>query len=206
MLFVGAQRKKLLANVGIATIGDIARADPMFLGKILGKAGVDLWQFANGDDKNFNPNSEDIGSIGNTITPPADLRSNEEVSAVIYMLVSAICARLKKHKLKAGCVSISMRDSNFDKTIRQRRLKIATDNVNFLFNQAYALFRRHYKWETFLRSIGVRVDMLTDFEQLTLLKLDECDIIMDIDSRIKKLTERLGPLSVEKSATTRDWS
>jgi DNA polymerase-4 len=205
LLFVGAQRKKLLASVGITTIGDIARAEPLFMGKLLGKAGVDLWQFANGNDRNFDPACDDIGSIGNTITPPEDLRNNDEVSAVIYMITTAICARLKKHKLKAGCISISMRDSNFDKTIRQCRLKCDSDNVNYLFNHAFKLFKRHYKWETYLRSIGVRVDNLTDLEQLSLIKLDECDIIVDIDSRIKKLTDRFGVLSVEKSATTRDW-
>jgi DNA polymerase-4 len=205
LLFVGAQRKKLLASVGIMTIGDIAAADPMLLYRLLGKAGVDLRRFAGGDDRGFNPNCDDIGSIGSTITPPEDLRNNDEASAVIYMLTTAVCARLKKHRLKAGCVSISMRDSRFDKTIRQCRLPVASDSTPYIFNHAFSLFKRHYKWETGLRSVGVRVDGLTNFEQLSLIKLDECDIIADIDSRVKALTRRLGTLSVEKSATSRDW-
>lgn len=205
LLFVGAQRKKKLAGVGIVTIGDIARADPLLLAKLLGKAGADLWRFANGDDRGFDPGCDDIGSIGNTITPPKDLRNNHEVSAVIYMLVCAVCARLKKHKLKAETVSISMRDSNFDKAIRQCRLRYASDHVSYIFNHAYSLFKKHYKWETGLRSVGVRVDNLTDIQQMSLIKLDECTIAADIDSRIDRLTRRLGALSVEKSATSRDW-
>ena len=109
---MGIKRKQIFNAAGVHTIGDIARSDPARLAKLVGKAGYDLWHYANGDDSNFKPNSDHIGSIGNTITPPADLRSNEEASAIIYLLVTTVCARLKKHKLKTGCISITMRDNS----------------------------------------------------------------------------------------------
>ena len=118
LLFVGEARKKVLSGAGIHTIGDIAVSQPEKLTKLLGKVGYDLWKFANGDDRHFDPAIDEIGSIGNTITPPEDLCNDEEVSAVIYLLVTAICTRLKKHGLKARCVSICMRDNEFIKTIR----------------------------------------------------------------------------------------
>ena len=204
LLFVGSVRKRVLSGVGIYTIGDIAQADPGKLSKLLGKVGYDLWCFANGDDRNFKPNLDEIGSIGNTITPPADLKTNEEVSAVIYLLVSAISARLKKHGLSARCVSICTRDSNFDKVIRQRSFGHPTDNVNKLFNTAYDLFSMNYKWDNPLRSIGVRVDNLDTDLQLTLFD-DDCDLNIDINSRIKAVTQKFGKLEFEKTATTREW-
>jgi DNA polymerase-4 len=200
LLFVGIKRKQVFNAAGIYTIGDVARSDPARLVKLVGKAGYDLWCYANGDDSTFKPNSDHIGSIGNTITPPADLRSNEDVSAIIYLLASTVCARLKKHKLKTGCVSITMRDNSFNRYTRQNKLQINTDNVNYVFNSAYGLFTKHYKWERPLRSIGVRADNLESMEQLSLYPYDECELNFDIDSRIKNLTDRLGILKVEKSA------
>ncbi|MCL1883314.1 MAG: DNA polymerase IV [Defluviitaleaceae bacterium] len=199
LLFVGEKRKRLLLNAGIFTIGDIAEADPEFMEKLLGKVGHDLWRFANGDDRNFRPNSDRVGSIGNTITPPADLRSNDEVIATLYLLATTVCARLKKHGLKAGCISIGMRDNSFNKVIRQRSFKNTSSNVNFIFNQAYALFMRHYTWERPLRSIGIITSSLDSTEQLSLIP-DECETDVDIDSRLKKLTARFGILKVENSA------
>ena len=99
-----------------------------------------------------------------------------------------------------------MRDNSFNKIIRQCSFKNNTDNVNFLFNQAFALFTKHYKWEKPLRSVGVRVDNLESAEQLFLFPHDECELAIDIDSRVKKLTEKFGILQVEKTATIKEFS
>ncbi len=202
LLFVGSVRAKVLAEAGIYSIGDIAVADPQHMIKLLGKAGYDLWKFANGDDNDFDPAIDEIGSIGNTITPPEDLRNDEEVSAVIYLLVNAICTRLKKHGLKTRCVSICTRDNKFEKVIRQRSLSQFTDHVNVIFNSAFELFKKNYKWQQPLRSIGVRVDNLDKNEQLSLLE-DSCDLSIDINARIRALTRKFGTLNVEQTATAR---
>lgn len=204
LLFVGGCRKKVLMNAGINSIGEIASADPDRLIRLLGKVGYDLWCFANGDDRNFKPSNDSIGSIGNTITPPEDLRNNDEVSAVIYLLASAITSRLKRHSLKARCVSICTRDSNFDKLIRQCSLNLPTDSAAKIFSTAYRLFTKHYKWDNPVRSIGVRVDNLDTSEQLSLFDQDDNDMSIDINSRIKRLTQRFGRLEFEKTATTKD--
>jgi DNA polymerase-4 len=200
LLFVGGQRKKLLKGAGIVTIGDVANAKPEYLVKLLGKAGNDLWRYANGDDRTFKPESDMIGSIGNTITPPADLRSNEEAGAILYLLAGTVCARLQKHGLKAHTVSVSTRDSKFNRATRQCSLANPTDNVNYVFNKAFALFRKHYKWEKPLRSVGIRADNLDSAGQLSLFAYDDCAPDMDVTAPMKALNARFGTLTVEKSA------
>jgi len=205
LIFIGEKRKNILNCSGITTIGDVAKADPLYLGRLLGKVGYDLWCYANGNDRHFKPNTDRIGSIGNTITPPADLMNNHEVSATLYMLATAVCARLKKHGLKARCVRISMRDSAFNKTTRQTSFFVATDNVNYVFNKAYELFTRHYKWHRPLRSVGLCADNLDNMVQLTLEPYDKCELSIDIDARIRKLVERIGTVKLEQSSMTKDW-
>ena len=202
LLFVGEVRKKALTRFNFRTIGDLAAADPCFLSRIIkSKAGHDLWQFANGDDSSFNPASEKIGSIGNTITPPADLNTNEEITAVMYMLASAVSARLKKHSLNTKSISISMRDNQFNKIIRQRTLNFTTNSAVKIFDSAIHLFKTHYTWENPLRSIGIRAANLDPSTQLTLFDWPERDIMDEkLNSYIKPVTSRFGVLEVEKSA------
>ena len=56
-----------------------------------------------------------------------------------------------------------------------------------------------------MRSIGVRVDNLDEDNQLSLFEQDDCELSIDINSRIKRLTQRFGKLEFEKTATTREW-
>ena len=206
LLFVGLKRKKNLENIGIHTIGDIAQADPDALNRLLGKVGYDIWCFANGDDKGFHPENDKIGSIGNTITPPEDIHTNEDASAIIYLIVNSICVRLRKHQMKVCCIIISMKDNQFNTFTRQCSISYPTNNINFIFNQAYALFLKHYEWVHPLRSVGVRVSNLItrEYEQLSLFEVDKCEICVNIDERVKVLTSRLGQLNVEKSAATKE--
>jgi len=207
LLFVGKQRKKMLSNIGIETIGDIAKAEPDLLYKLLGKAGHDIWQFANGDDRSFSPDNDKIGSVGNTITPPNDLHTPEDVSALIYLIAGSVSARLKKHYLKAFTISICMKDSKFNTMTRQCTVEYPTDSQNLIFNRAFQLFTRHFTWENPLRSIGVRVDNLhlLEYEQQSLINKDDPEICADIDGRLLSLTERFGTINMEKTATTKEW-
>lgn len=207
LLFVGKERYKKLLSAGVRTIGDIAACDPKMLLGLFGKAGYDLWRFSNGDDRGFKPGNDEIGSIGNTITPPQDLHNNEEAGAILFLLAHSVCARLKKHGLKACRISICIKDSRFNIITRQCSVKHPTDSVNLIFNKAFELFAKHCKWENPLRSVGVRVDNLHngDYEQLTFFSDDDCEISMDIDSRVKALTSKFKNLKMEKTAATKDW-
>ena len=207
LLFVGEVRERTLASHGIKTIGDIANTDPEHLKEILkGKIGYDLYQYANGIDKSFKPETDQIGSIGNTITPPKDLRNTEEVSAVIYTLASAVCARLKKHGLKTRCIAVNMKDNQFNTTTRQCSLPAATDHINHIFNQAYRLFQNHYKWLNPLRSLGVRATNLDHCHQLSLFDdADHVTLDTDVSIQLKRLTQRFGKLKLESAGALGRW-
>ncbi len=205
LLFVGKERYKKLLSAGIRTIGDIAACDPKTLGKLLGKVGFDLWRFANGDDRGFHPQNDEIGSIGNTITPPEDLHSVEEVGAILYLLASSVSARLKKHQLKTCCISITLKDNRFDHMTRQCSFLPSTDNVNLIFNKGYELFTKHYPWVHPLRSVALRADNLysAKYEQLTFFDDDACELCINIDSRIKALITKFSNIGMEKTAMTK---
>lgn len=209
LLFVGEKRSRVLAAGGIYTIGDIARSSPVKLKRLLGKAGHDIWCYANGDDRSFHPENDTIKSIGNTITPPEDITSREDACALIYMLSCAVCARLVKHKLMTNCISINMKDSGFNTVSRQITLSFPTDNVTHIFNRAFSLFQKHYTWASPLRSIGISLEKLVPSDSVQLSfntdDTEDSEVNVNIDEKIKRLTERFGEINIEKSAATKDW-
>lgn len=207
LLFVGDKRKKILGSIGIKTIGDLARADAHVLRHHLGKVGEDLHRFANGDDSGFSPESASVGSIGNTITPPADLRSAEDASAVLY-LVALLSFRAAEKAPAEGILhqNFLVKDNRFNTFTRQCTLPCATDDADTLFNRAYALFARNYSWADPFDPWGsARTGwFLPEFEQLSLPGDGMC-AVPDIDAQVKKLTERFGKLQVEKTQIKQDW-
>lgn len=214
LLFVGAATRKSLQKIGILTIGDIARSDPVHLEKKLGKKGRTLYEFAHGDDSSFDPcanGEEDIKSLGNTITPPRDICNDSDCAAFIYLLSKTVSKRLKKHTFKTNCVSIVIRKSDFNILTRQRSFACPTDSENAIFMYAYSLFRENHNWDSNIRSIGVKADKLSSlaYEQIVLFDFDEDNELFGFDTaaleaRLANLKNDYGILTLEQSATSKD--
>ena len=97
LLYVGPATSKKLARYGITTIGGIANTRPALLHAWLKKWGLYLHTFANGRDKSPVQPADTIApiqSIGNSLTTPHDLDSNEDVKLTLYMLSESVAARL----------------------------------------------------------------------------------------------------------------
>ena len=164
MLFVGAATRKKLRSMNILTIGDIACADVDRLRKSLGKPGVNLWQYANGDDSSFNPKvpkDDPFKSFGNTITMPKDLSNRTDILSMLNVLSKTVSARLIKHSKKAKCISIFLKYNDFDIVNRQTTITTPTNNKETIYKTVQMLFEKHYINNKPIRSIGVHVSNLS---------------------------------------------
>ena len=98
----------------IRTIGDLAKTDPDFLNRQLGKNGIALWQYANGNDRSRVMNADFVSpvkSVGHGITTIEDLENNEQVWPVFLELTQGIGHKLRVHKKCADGVAIHIRDN-----------------------------------------------------------------------------------------------
>jgi DNA polymerase-4 len=201
LLFVGPATRKKLMNMGILTIGDLARCNPKYLKRALGKPGETLWRFANGDDRDFDPKtpeSDPYKSMGNTVTMPYDLTQELDILTMLYVLSKTIAARLTKHKLKAACVSVLLKYSDFSVVNRQLTLNLPSDNERMLYRSVKSLFASHYDGKS-LRSVGVSVSRLHNnkYEQLSLLS-DKDEDITEITEIENNLRGKLKEMRVDK--------
>ena len=100
LLFCGRSTTKKLEQVGIYTIGDLAKIDHDYVNQLLGKNGLMLWSYANGLDDSPVMEKDFVSpmkSVGHGITCTADLKTEEEVWKVILELCQDIGHRLRIH-------------------------------------------------------------------------------------------------------------
>ncbi|MBM6925989.1 DNA polymerase IV [Pseudoflavonifractor phocaeensis] len=129
LLFVGKAAANVLNGYGIRTIGDLARFDRDSLGRILGKGGYTLHDYATGrEHAPVLPAREMPGpkSVGNGLTYPRNLTGWEELRTALSELADEVAARLRKHGLKATTLQLTIRDPGFKDICRQKRLSAPT--------------------------------------------------------------------------------
>ena len=90
---MGRATQRVLDSYCIRTIGDLAKTDPDFLNRRLGKNGIALWQYANGNDRSRVMNADFVSlvkSVGHGITTIEDLENDEQVWPGFLELTSDI--------------------------------------------------------------------------------------------------------------------
>lgn len=211
LLYVGRSTTNKLRNLGISTIGDLARTDVDILQSHLGKMGAVLWGFANGYDdspvKKENTHSE-IKSVGNSTTIPRDLVNDEDVKIILYVLSESVAARLRENGFKCRTVEISVRDKDLYTFTRQTKVSNVTNITGEIAETAFKLFKANYKWDKPIRSIGVRAcDLVTDnyWEQEDLFTdYVVRDKQMALDIAVDDIRRRFGFYSIQRGVMYQD--
>jgi len=129
LLYAGKRTTDALHQMGIRTIGELAKADRMEIGAKLGKGGDLLWRYANGMDREpvasfYAP--REIKSVGNSMTFPQDIRGEQEIRSGISVLADSVAGRLRADGLKCRTVQVQIKDPNFKVIQRQKALPRAT--------------------------------------------------------------------------------
>lgn len=160
LLYVGRATAKKLSSVGIATIGQLAAAEPSFLKKFLGKWGETLSSYARGEDnspvRNMNETA-DLKSIGNSVTYREDIYNYEDIKRLLYVLSESVASRLNASGMgKADTVHLWVRDKELENYSFQKKVR-PTALCSEIAEAAFALFKSQYKARRAVRGLGVTV-------------------------------------------------
>ena len=162
MLGVGRSTEKFLSSYGIHTIGQLAKAYPDLMQRKLGKNGMVLLAFANGEDRSkVAPQDYEppMKSIGHGLTTMQDLENNAEVWNIMLALTQDIGHKLRVYNKNAAGVAIYIRyivDKQIAGKQWQCQLPVRTHSAAIIAKEAYRLFERSYGWEYPIRSVTVR--------------------------------------------------
>lgn len=139
---VGPKTEARLRRLGLRRIGQIARMGVEGLETMLGSAGRDLWELANGiDDREVVPEQE-AKSIGAETTFDRDTDDREEIRKTLLELADRVGRRLRREGYLAGGVTLKFRDHLFRTATRAATLEHPTDVGDDLFREAWRQLQR----------------------------------------------------------------
>ena len=176
MLFAGRSTQRVLGQYGIETIGQLAACPEEMAEQLLGKMGGQLWRYANGlDNSPVRPGHqrEPVKSVGNGTTFPADLVRWEQIRQGLAPLCDSVATRLRRQRLYAGGVSVTLKGADFKTVSRQTRLDEPTHLMRDIWETAQELARQIWKAPTPIRAMTVTALHVTEdgqaYRQLDLL-------------------------------------
>lgn len=178
---IGPVSEAKLARAGVATLADLVRAPDTVLRPIFGAYTSGIRRDARGLGsahlgrerpafREHDPRGLSVGSISNERTFAET--SARDTASILCGLCERVCARARSRGVRAGCVTLRLRYTDFETITRSRT--ITPSNVDVEIHSAVlALYRRARTGHLRVRLLGVALSNLT-FEgpQLALPTMD----------------------------------
>ena len=152
---VGPVTAQRLAEMGVATAGDLVRLPEGELRARFGRRGVELAHQARGIDERPVVTEYARKSLSQETTFVRDLRDAEALRRQLWQLSQAVGQQLKEEGLAARTVAIKLRYADFTTLTRQMRLAVPTDDERVIYRAAAVLLRRAWQRGRPVRLLGV---------------------------------------------------
>ena len=157
---VGPKTSARLTELGIHTIGDIARWPENEMINLFGENGRDLWRHAQGIDNRPIVTESETKSISQEITFNVDIRDDRTLEKTLREQAREVARQLRKNDLAGKTVKLKIRWTDFTTLTRQVTLPTFTDNEDEIFHAAVKLMKTIRKPNQAVRLIGVGVSGL----------------------------------------------
>ena len=169
----GRSSVETLHNLGIITIGDLAKSNLSIITSHLKSHGKLLWEYANGiDDSNICTSPAEVKGVGNSTTLAKDVLTIEEIQTVLLSLAESVSARLRKSHFKASMVSVEIKYSTFQSVSHQTTLTAPTNDGTLIHKTACELACELWDGSP-VRLLGIRTSKLCDEAEPIQLSLQD---------------------------------
>lgn len=164
---VGPKSAQKLGELGIKTIGDLAKVPQEMLVKIFGVNGYELWLRAHGIDNRPVITQHAVKSISREITFSTDILDRKRLEETLIELTKAVSDRLIQKSLEGNTIKLKLRWKDFSTLIRQEALSYPTDRFEIIYSRAKKIFDQTWKENQAVRLLGVGITGITP-KQLSL--------------------------------------
>ena len=189
---VGPVTAARLEELGVKTIGDLARYPDVDLRTLFGKNGVELSQHARGIDDRPVVTSHEIKSISQETTFSRDVHSEEILLRTLTGLSESVARRLRQDRLAGSTVKIKVRWHDFTTLTRQVTLAQPTDQDSQIFGAATQLFSKVWEKGRPVRLLGVGVSGLCRASRQLSLWDQESDREHRLHAAIDAIHDKFG--------------
>lgn len=190
---VGPKTAPRMREAGFATLGDLAKADPQRLERLMGSWGLHVYALSRGDDvRDVDPDGE-AKSIGTEQTYENDLTDIDAIARTLLDHASQIAQRLVREGVSARAVTVKLKYADFTLRTRQVTLPAAVTDTQSIYVAARALLDKFPRTGDRVRLTGVSVSQLTDGQsELTLFPDRAVQKRQRLEELISNVADRFG--------------
>ena len=140
---VGQATAEVLATMGLATIGDVARyPEAALIGRLGPVTGQHLAALARGDDPRSVVSEHDAVSVGHQETFDEDVDDKGELGVLLLDQADRVASRLRDHALRARQVVLIVKYDDFRQITRRTTLDAPTSDGGVLARMAIELLAK----------------------------------------------------------------
>lgn len=204
LFFVGRATTGKLLNLGIRTVGELAKTDPDLLKFHLKKHGLVIRAFAEGRDVSVVRSEPPANKgYGNSTTIAFDVTDASTARLVLLALAETVAARLRKAKVRAEVLAVGIRYHDLSHVSRQMTLMNPTSLTGEIHGYACRLFDQ--LWDgTAIRHLGIHAGRVKDdgcgIRQLALFDTMDYEKLETMDVTVDRIRKRYGIDSVMRAA------
>jgi DNA polymerase-4 len=195
---VGPKTSARLSELGIHTIGDIARWPEEELIRLFGENGREMAKHARGQDDRPVVTERETKSISQEVTFSRDVRDDQSLEKTLLEMSDEVGRRLRKNNLAGTTIKLKIRWPDFTTLTRQVTLPNTTNQGSEIAETALGLLRKVRKSGQAVRLIGVGVSGLGEpMRQLQLWGTDS-EKERKLQAVVDELREKFGDNAIKR--------
>ncbi len=202
LFYVGHATKRKLHNLGIYTIGDLAKTDMNVLRAHFKKYGEVIYAFANGIDMSLVASeAPPFKGYGNSTTIAFDVDQVDAAKMILLSLAETVCSRLRADDVEASVVAVSMVNCEFHHCSHQRTLLSATNTTNEVHRVACQLFDELWDGSP-IRNLGIHTSKIvkgSSTHQINLFDMNRYERMAKLDIAVDKVREKYGDEAIMRA-------
>jgi DNA polymerase-4 len=206
---VGEPTARKLNNLGILTVGDLARCPRGTLRTSLGPhAGGGLQELAWGRDPRRVVPQVPEHSVGSQQTFGRDSDDPAVIRRELLRMADRTAIRMRKQGMVGRTVSISVRYADFTDLTRSATLPSLTDVTEEIYAAAVGLYDRLHLDRARIRRVGVRMEQLVEVSRAYRQPLltDPERGWREADQAVDAAVRKFGSRAVQRAVLTRERS
>lgn len=156
---IGKQTLPKIQKLGILTIGQLRKADPVLLRQVLGNRTAHFMALARGEDDREVVAARADKSLSREVTFDRDISESRLLFGELQRQAESVAGRLRAHGLLARTIQVKIRDQRFRTVTRSQSLRAPTASTEVVFKQARGMLQtwleRHLNTPVRLLGLGV---------------------------------------------------
>ena len=198
---IGKRLEKKFASIEVKTIGDFVMLEDDYLTHLMGINGTRLKDALLGKNVDKVANYYTLPppkSIGNGTTTIIDIIKRNDIEKVVYFLAEKVSARLIKHQVMAGTISLAIKTSKLQKVHKSMKIS-PTNSVKILAKQSMEIADKIWNYDFPIRAIRLRASNLTS---ANVCQLSMFDNKKDFSAVVEKINQKYGKITLASNMTT----